>query len=89
LPLKGNAGDRVIDPAEWTGAGLPAIFHSNLQAALDKGVLQFVPTLSEFETGQSVTGWKTVRGNQVTLSSTSFEYLGWGYQGIAAPGACY
>ncbi len=89
LPLKVNAGDLVIDPAEWTGAGLPAIFHSNLQAALDKGALQQVPTLSEFETGQSVTGWKTVPGNQVTLSSTSFEYLGWGYQVIAAPGACY
>jgi hypothetical protein len=87
--LKVDAGDLVIDPAEWTGAGLPASVGYSLQAALDKGALQQVPTLSEFETGQQVPGWKTVRGNQVTLSSTSFEYLGWGYQVVAAPGACY
>ncbi|MGP8208718.1 MAG: carboxypeptidase regulatory-like domain-containing protein [Acidimicrobiales bacterium] len=87
--LKVDAGDLVIDPAEWTGAGLPASVGYSLQAALDKGDLQQVPTLSEFETGQKVSGWKTVRGNQVTLSSTSFEYLGWGYQAVAAPGACF
>jgi hypothetical protein len=90
-PSADNADDLVMDPAEWTGAGLPASFtnRASFQAVLDGGMLQFVPTLAEFDSAKPVTGWKTVRQNQVTIFSTSFEYLGWGYPGIAAAGACY
>ena len=86
-----NADDLVIDPAEWTGAGLPASVSSgaSLQSVLDGGLLPRVPTLSEFDAATAVVGWKTVSHNQVTIFSTSFEYLGWGYPGIAAAGACY
>jgi hypothetical protein len=81
----------VIDPAEWTGAGLPATVTNaaSLQSVLEGGFLQRLPTLAEFDSGSAVVGWKTVHGNQVTVFSQSFEYLGWGYPGIAAAGACY
>ena len=84
VPLKANAGDLVIDPAEWTGSGV-----NSLQTILDKGLLRQVPTLSEFETGKTVLGWKTVSHNLITLFSPTFEFLGWGYFGIGAAGACY
>jgi len=77
-----NAGDLVVDPAEWIGT-------TPLQTELDKGSLMQIPTLSEFVAGKAVPGWKTVSGNEITLFSPSFEYLGWGYLGIGAPGACY
>ncbi len=83
-----NADDLVIDPAEWTGAGLPAKLAS-LQAALDGGLLPRAPTLTEFDSGAPVAAWKTVTHNEIYISSQSFEYLGWGYAGIGAPGACY
>ena len=91
LPSRANAADLVIDPAEWTGAGLPATVSNaaSLQNILDSGLLQRIPTLLEFDTGKTVVGWKTVHNNEVTLFSPSFEYLGWGYPGIAAAGACY
>ena len=78
-----NADDVVIDPAEWTGSG-------SLQSVLDSGTLPIqLPTVAEFGTGKIIAGWKTVRGNEITLFSTSFEFLGWGYFGVGAPGACY
>ncbi len=80
-----NADDLVIDPAEWTGAGLPAKFAS-LQAVLDGGGLLRAPTLTEFGSGAPVPAWKTVAHNEIYISSQSFEYLGWGYAGIGAPG---
>jgi hypothetical protein len=81
VPSK-NAGDLVLDPAEWAGT-------TPLQTVLDKGALMQIPTISEFVAGKAVPGWKTVSGNEITLFSPSFEYLGWGYLGIGAPGACY
>jgi hypothetical protein len=84
VPLKANAGDFVIDPAEWTGVG-----GVSLQSVLEKGKLQRIPSLSEFETGKTVLGWKTVSHNLITLFSPTFQFLGWGYFGVGAAGACY
>jgi len=86
-----NADDPVIDPAEWTGAGLPSKVTNavSLQSVLDAGLLPDAPTLDEFDTGTPVKAWKTLKDSAITPFSESFEYLGWGYPGLAAPGACY
>jgi hypothetical protein len=86
-----NADSLVLDPAEWTGAGLPATVTNaaSLQSVLDAGLLPRVPTLTEYDSGAKVAAWKTMAHNEVTQFSQSFEYLGWGYPGIAAAGACY
>jgi hypothetical protein len=89
--LTRNADDLVIDPAEWTGEGLAKTLTdaASLQSVLDAGLLPDAPTLEQFDAGATVKAWKTVRGNQLSVASQSFEYLGWGYPGIAAPGSCY
>ncbi len=80
-----NAKDVVIDPAEWTGSG-----PNSLQSVLEKGTLpNKLPTVADFSTGKTIGGFKTVAGNSITLFSTSFEFLGWGYAGVGAAGACY
>jgi hypothetical protein len=48
-----------------------------------------VPTLADFDAGKPAVGWKPVRGNQVTIFSPNFEFLGWGYAGIGQATACY
>jgi hypothetical protein len=86
-----NADGLVIDPAEWTGAGLPATVTNaaSLQSVLAGGLLPRVPTLADFDAAKPVVGWKLVKNNTVTVFSQSFEYLGWGYPGIGEAGACY
>jgi hypothetical protein len=89
--LARNADDLVSDPAEWTGDGLARKLTdvTSLQSVLEAGLLPDAPTLEQFDAGATVRAWKTVRGNQVSVSLQSFEFLGWGYPGIAASGACY
>ncbi len=86
-----NADSLVLDPAEWTGTGLGATVtnFASLQSIMDGGLLPRVPTLAEFDSAAAVPSWKPMSGNEVTIFSPSFEYLGWGYPGIAAAGACY
>lgn len=86
-----NANDLVIDPAEWTGGGLVAklINTGSLEAVLDSGRLPDVPSLADFDAGKAAVGWKPVHGNQVSIFSPNFEFLGWGYAGIAPATACY
>jgi hypothetical protein len=86
-----NADGLVLDSAEWTGAGLPASVTNaaSLQSVLDAGLLARAPTLAEFDAAKGIVGWKAVKHNEITVFSSNFEYLGWGYPGIAAPGACY
>ncbi len=49
-----------------------------------------LPPLKEFEAATPVQGWKAVAHSKITIFSTSFEYLGWGYPGVnQQPGACY
>jgi hypothetical protein len=88
--LTRNADDLVLAPAEWTGAGLPAKVTNaaSLSSVLQEGLLPDLPTLAAFDSGAAAKGWKTVRGNQVTLFSQYFDYLGWAYPTSAA-GACY
>ena len=86
-----NADDLVIDPAEWDGGGMVSklINTGSLEAVLDSGRLPDVPTLANFDAGKPAVGWKPVRGNQVTIFSPNFEFLGWGYAGIGQATACY
>ncbi len=87
----GNSADLVYDPAEWTGAGISAAANVNvasLTTVVSKGLLTRLPTLSQFDAGQSVPGWKTVKGDQVTLFSGNYEFLGWGYP-VSTAGACF
>jgi hypothetical protein len=86
-----NANDLVIDPAEWTGGGLVAklINTGSLDAVLDGGRLPDAPSLADFDAGKPAVGWKPVHGNQISIFSPNFEFLGWGYAGIAPATACY
>jgi hypothetical protein len=86
-----NADDLVLNPGEWTGAGVPATLSNaaSLQSVMAAGFLTRAPTLTQFDAGSPLLGWKTIRNNSIVVSSQSFEYLGWGYPGIAQPGACY
>lgn len=89
--LTSNAADQVIDPPEWTGAGLPAKVTNaaSLQAVMAGGHLAFLPTLNEFDGAKPVVSWKLIPKNAISVFAQTFQYLGWGYPGIAQPGACY
>ena len=71
--------------------GVPATVTNpaSLQAVMAGGFLTRAPTLTQFDAGSGVLGWKTVRNNSAVVSSQAFEYLGWGYPGTGQPGACY
>ena len=86
----GNSADLVYDPAEWTGVGLASSVTNaaSLPSVLSQGLLSRLPTLAQFDAGSSVAGWKTMKGDEVTLFSGSFEFDGWGYPTSTA-GACY
>jgi hypothetical protein len=86
-----NTNDLVLDPAEWTGNGLVSkVFNiRSLESVLDSGDLPDLPTLAEFDAGKTVKGWKTLPGNEVTVFSPNFEFLGWGYSLNPRPLACY
>jgi hypothetical protein len=86
-----NLAAQVLDPQEWTGAGLPATVTNaaSLQSVMAGGLLAHLPTLAEFDSAKPVQGWKLIPKNAITVFSQSFEYLGWGYPGISQPGACY
>src|SRR5262249_2095894 len=79
-----NADDVVLDPAEGFGSGL-----NGRPPTLAGGKLAGLRTLAQFGSGRIIDGFKTVSGNDITLFSPSFEFLGWGYAGIGAAGACY
>jgi hypothetical protein len=82
-----NGDDLVFDPARWSPLGGNAL---GLADALTTGSIYGLPTVKEFAAGTSVTGWNGTAGSAITPFSTgSFEYLGYGYPGIAEPGACY
>ncbi|MBW4079425.1 MAG: hypothetical protein HIU84_13145 [Acidobacteria bacterium] len=79
--LTRNADDLVFDPSIWTGQGL-------LPYVLSKGLLSTIPTVGEYAHGSSVQGWKTVKGDRITLPSGYYQEFGWGYP-MTKPGACY
>jgi hypothetical protein len=89
-PLTSNAADLVYDPAEWSGAGLPStvLNATSLASVVSAVQLTRLPTLAQFDAGASVPGWNTVKGNQLSLFSQNYEYLGWGYPSSTA-GACF
>jgi hypothetical protein len=73
--------DLVIDPQEWTGAGLPASVTNaaSLQSVMQLGLLNDVPTLNAWESGGSGNpGWK-LASNTLTDPSGSLSYFGWAY----------
>ena len=79
-PGGANAKDLVLDPSEWAVG--------SLQTALQAGALPELPTLSQWASGATVKAWK-LKPNSMTVSSQSFQWLGWAYPGITTPGACY
>ncbi len=90
VPGRASSSDLVYDPAEWTGAGLPGNFKNaaSLSSIVSQGHLPDLPTLAQFDAGKSVLGWRTVKGDAITLFSTNFEFDGWGYP-VSTPGACF
>ncbi len=86
----GNSGDLVYDPAEWTGVGLSTSVTNaaSLTSVVSHGLLTRLPTLAQFDAGSAVAGWKTVKGDEITLFSGNFEFDGWGYP-VSTPGACF
>jgi hypothetical protein len=91
FPAKGPIlNDLVIDPAEWTGAGLPStlVNRASLQAVMRGGTLPALPTFAQWEGGAAVRGWD-LKKNSMTLVSQNLQWFGWAYPGITTPGACY
>ena len=76
-----NRDDLVYDPAEWIGV-------KSLALTLSQGTLVNLPTLAQFDSGKYVSQWKTVKGDQISLFSSNFEFDGWGYP-VSNPKACY
>jgi Carboxypeptidase regulatory-like domain len=82
--------DLIIDPQEWTGAGLPSTFvnASSLQTVLQRGPLLNIPTVNGWESGSSVTGWK-LTPNKLTDPNSGLVDFGWAYQpSTSVPGYC-
>ena len=86
----GNSADLVYDPAEWTGKGLPSSVTNaaSLSSVVSTGLLSRLPTLAQFDAGTAVAGWKTVKGDVVTLFSGNYEFDGWGYP-VSTAGTCF
>jgi hypothetical protein len=89
-PVSRNAGDLIYDPAEWTGAGLPSTITNaaSLASVVSAGLLTRLPTLAQFDSGKSVLGWKTVKGDDISIFSGNYEFDGWGYP-TSTSGTCY
>ena len=51
----------------------------SLEAVLDSGRLPDGPGWPTSNAGKPAVGWKPVHGNQVSVFSPKFEFLGWGY----------
>jgi hypothetical protein len=83
--------DLVIDPQEWTGAGLPASVTNaaSLQSVMQSGLLSDVPSVNAWESGGSGNpGWK-LASNTLTDPSASLNYFGWAYPpSTSVPGYC-
>lgn len=86
--LDGYVTDKDGGPV--AGAGLPSTVTNaaSLTSVVSKGLLTRLPTLAEFDAGQKMPGWKTVKGNEITYFSGNHEFLGWGYPASTA-GACF
>jgi hypothetical protein len=92
-----NDNDLIIDPNEWTGAGLPSTITdaASLYSIIQKGLLPDVPTLEQWATGADVKAWKTISGNSLAMPEGAFEEFGWGYGPgfppltTQIPGSCY
>ncbi len=92
-----NDNDLIIDPNEWTGAGLPSAITdaASLYSIIQKGLLPDVPTLEQWATGADVKAWKTISGNSLAVPEGPFEGFGWGYGPgtppltTQIPGSCY
>jgi hypothetical protein len=92
-----NDNDLIIDPNEWTGAGLPSTITdaASLYSIIQKGLLPDVPTLEQWATGADVKAWKTISANSLAVPEGPFEEFGWGYGPgfppltTQIPGSCY
>jgi hypothetical protein len=79
-----HTGDLVLQPSNWTAvAGVPI---TSLDAALQAGRLQALPTYADWTAGTSVPGW-TGQPETMSVTSAAFQYFGWPYPSTAT-GTC-
>lgn len=79
-----HTGDLVLEPASWTAiAGAPI---TTLDAALQQGRLQALPTYLQWSAGTSIPSW-TGQPQTMSAPSAAFQYFGWPYPSAAA-GTC-
>lgn len=84
--------DLIIDPQEWTGHGLPSTITqaASLQYVMQNGLLSDVPTVGQWEGGNSgLKGW-SLKPNKLSDSQNNLEWFGWAYAppSGSAPGYC-
>ena len=71
-----HTGDLVLEPSNWTS--VPGAAVSSLDAALQQGRLQALPTYADWTAGTSVPGW-TGHVERMSVTSSAFQYFGWPY----------
>jgi hypothetical protein len=76
--------DMVLEPSEWTQPANAKFL--SLDAELQKGGLQQLPTYSQWTAGTSVQGW-TGQAQTMTTTSGAFQYFGWPLPS-SATGSC-
>jgi hypothetical protein len=82
-------GSLVIGYGAWTGTGLPGSVTdaANLGSVIQRGLLQHIPTFSEWASGAPVVGWNPDATGDLVAPWTDFSSYGWAYRGVV--GGCY
>lgn len=83
-----SGSDLVFSPADWNGKGVP-VDVTSLTAALQKGLLNELPTFAQWSQGIATGSWNgTLTGTRsAQVPSSAFQYYGWPYPS-STPGSC-
>ncbi len=83
--------DLIIDPQEWTGAGLASSVTNaaSLQSVLQRGLLSNVPSVNDWDAGSGgIPGW-SLAANTLSDPNGGLQYFGWSYPPASSvPGYC-
>jgi hypothetical protein len=83
--------DLIIDPQEWTGAGLASSVTNaaSLQSVLQLGLLSNVPSVNDWDAGSGgIPGWSRA-ANTLSDPNGGLQYFGWSYPPASSvPGYC-